>query len=164
MERNAIHYTPRYFSCGMYFRFLPKPTRILSKFPSILELDSFPCPAREPWELGALAGRPDLFSRKKNFSINHDSPGRSVFLNIIHDRDKFSAKTVESATGLFHFQNDQHDQPVLALGKHLACQQPLLFGGSEARRAPLALTALAWLPQNGQITRRIVSILSCNRT
>ena len=123
--------------------FLPKPTRILSNFPSILELDSFPCPAREPWELGALAGRPDLFNRKKNFSINHDSPGRSVFLNIIHDRDKFSAKTVESATGLFHFQNDQHDQPVLALGKHLACQQALLFGGSEARRAPLALTALA---------------------
>lgn len=106
MERNAIHYTPRYFSCGMYFRFLPKPTRILSNFPSILELDSFSCPAREPWKLGALAGRPDLFSRKKNFSINHDSPGRSVFLNIIHDRDKFSAKTVESATGLFHFQND----------------------------------------------------------
>ena len=92
MERNAIHYTPRYFSCGMYFRFLPKPTRILSNFPSILELDSFSCPAREPWKLGALAGRPDLFSRKKNFSINHDRPGRSVFLNIFTTEISFQRK------------------------------------------------------------------------
>lgn len=74
------------------------PTTIQSSLPG-----SFPCPAREPWELGALAGRPDLFSRKKNFSIYDDSPGRSVFLNIIHGSDRFSAKTVESATGLLHF-------------------------------------------------------------
>lgn len=84
-----------------------------------------------------LAGQTCLIVKRISVLIT------TVFLNIIHDRDKFSAKTVESATGLFHFQNDRHDQPVLALGKHLACQQALLFGGSEARRAPLALTALA---------------------
>ena len=136
MERNAIHYTPRYFSCGMYFRFRPKPTRILSNFPSILELDSFPCPAREPWELGALAGRPDLFSRKKNFSINHDSPGRSVFLNIIHDRDKFHRKLSRGLQDYCIFKMTSMTSPFWLQGSTQPASKLFYLGGVKRDARP----------------------------
>ena len=136
MERNAIHYTPRYFSCGMYFRFLPKPTRILSNFPSILELDSFSCPAREPWKLGALAGRPDLFSRKKNFSINHDRPGRSVFLNIFTTERSFQRKLSRVLQAYSIFKMTSMTSPFWLQGSTQPASQLFYLGGVKRDARP----------------------------